>query len=32
MRVRFDLHLEQLDAKAVFLHEELVEEIYMLKL
>ena len=31
MCATFDLHLEQLDVKTVFFHEELEEEIYMLK-
>jgi len=28
----FDLHVEQLDIKTMFLHKELKEEIYMLQL
>ena len=32
MYATFDLHLEQLDVKIVFHHEELEEEIYMLQL
>lgn len=32
MCARFDFHLEQLDVKTKFLHGELEEEIYMLKL
>ena len=31
MRATFDLHLEQLDVKTTFLHEDLEEEIYMLQ-
>lgn len=32
MCARFDLQLEQLDVKITFLHRELEEKIYMLKL
>ena len=31
MCATYDLHLEQLDAKTAFLHENLEEEIYMLQ-